>query len=131
MIKQESAFDPDATSSAEARGLTQVIPDTGKGIASALKISGFTVEDLYRPHLSVEFGVFYLDNQLDNFKGNPYIALSAYNGGPSNAANWSKANPPENGFDIFVDGISFRETRQYVRIVYTNYAVYRQLYRAR
>ncbi|MEI7554671.1 tetratricopeptide repeat protein [Candidatus Chlorohelix sp.] len=131
LIKQESAFDPTATSGAEARGLSQVIPATGRGIASALGISDFSLEDLYQPYTAIRFGAFFLNRQLDNFNGNPYAALAGYNAGPSNVGDWLKANPPEKDFDLFVDGITYGETRQYVRIVYTNYAVYRELYKSK
>ncbi|NWJ46619.1 MAG: transglycosylase SLT domain-containing protein [Chloroflexi bacterium] len=131
LIKQESAFDPTATSGAEARGLSQVIPATGRSIATTLGISDFSPEDLYQPYTAIRFGAYFLNRQLDNFNGNPYAALAGYNGGPGNVGDWLKANPPEKDFDLFVDGITYGETRQYVRIVYTNYAVYRELYKSK
>jgi soluble lytic murein transglycosylase len=131
LIKQESAFNPDATSSADARGLAQVIPSTARGIATALDKPNFKIEDLYNPYTALEFGGFYLSGRLKDFGGQPYEALAAYNGGAGNVERWSRANQPRQNFDAWVEGINFPETRQYVQIIYANYYLYRQIYAAR
>jgi|GEM_PF-2390513 len=129
LVKQESAFDPLAQSGADALGLTQVIPSTGKGIATSLGKTDFQPQDLFRPYTAIEFGTYYLGQQIKNFEGDPYAALAAYNSGAGNLDEWLKANPPEKNFDRFVDGITFSETRLYVKIIYSNYYLYRQIYR--
>ncbi len=119
---QESRFDPFALSLADARGLTQVIPPTGKGIASALNRPDFSPDDLYRPAVAVEFGAWYLANQLSTFGGDPYRALAAYNAGAGPIPRWAAGDP-----DLFLERIDYSETRSYVRQVYLHHALYRRL----
>lgn len=123
MIYQESRWQAGAQSSAAARGLLQVIPDTGRWVANRLGDSDFTPADLYRPLTSLQYGSYYLDYCLDEFDDNPYQALAAYNGGPGNARRWGAADP-----DLFVEQITFSETRSYVELVYTHYQAYIRAY---
>jgi soluble lytic murein transglycosylase len=126
LVRQESFYDPDAGSSAGALGLTQVIPPTGEAIADALGIDDFTVDDLFRPQLSLRFGANYIGSQLRAFDENPYHALAAYNGGPGTAANAIETAGDD--IDLFVEDLEFDETRLYVKLVMENYARYRHLY---
>ncbi|MFQ3632853.1 transglycosylase SLT domain-containing protein [Roseiflexus sp.] len=128
LLRQESAFDPAATSWAGARGLAQVMPATGQGIAQALGVTGFREIDLYRPDLSVRFGAFYISRQLTAMNGSLEGALAAYNGGPGNARRWSGGAPITDP-DLFTERIDFAETRNYVKSVIAQYDVYRRLYR--
>jgi len=128
LLRQESAFDPAATSWAGARGLAQVMPATGQGIAQALGVTGFRDIDLYRPDVSVRFGAFYISRQLTAMNGSLEGALAAYNGGPGNARRWSGGAPIADP-DLFVERIDFSETRNYVKSVIAQYDVYRRLYR--
>jgi soluble lytic murein transglycosylase len=116
LVRQESFFDADAGSGAGALGLTQVVPSTGQQIAAKLGVTGFTVDDLYRPKISLQFGASYLASQLAAFDGDPYRALAAYNAAPGDDD------------DLFVEELEFDETRLYVRLVMENLARYRQLY---
>jgi soluble lytic murein transglycosylase len=128
LIRQESTFNPRARSSANALGLAQVVPSTGQGIASALGRPGINNEDLYRPMVAVEFGVFYLGRQLGTYDNRVYPALAAYNAGGGNVNGWV-AEFGGDDQDIFMELIPFAETSYYVRIVYENYQHYRRLYR--
>jgi soluble lytic murein transglycosylase len=123
MIYQESRWQAGAQSSAAARGLLQVIPDTGRWVANRLGDTDFTPADLYRPLTSLRYGTYYLDYCLDEFDDNPYMAIAAYNGGPGNAARWAADDP-----DLFVEQITFAETRSYVELVYTHYHAYGRAY---
>ena len=128
LIRQESAYDRYARSSAGARGLTQVMPATGEGIARALGRTSFTTADLYRPEVAIEFGAYYLAEQLTRFNGNVYQALAAYNAGPAAVPRWTTglaATDP----DLFLERIAYRETSSYVRLVGTFYYLYRLAYR--
>ena len=127
LIRQESLYDPQATSVAGALGLTQVIPSTGKDIAEKLGRRDFTPRDLLQPSLSIEFGAFYLGDQLRLFEGNLYLALAAYNGGPGNALRW-RDDPAAVDPDLLTETIDLEETRSYLELVLANYAVYRFLY---
>jgi len=127
LLRQESWFSSHALSSADARGLSQVLPSTGTGIARSLGRSRFDAEDLYRPWESILFGAWYLAEQIRNLGGRPLLALSAYNGGPGNTLRWSGRNMGIDP-DDFVDAIDFAETRGYVRSIYQIYSRYQQLY---
>ncbi len=127
MMRQESAFDPEAGSSAGAFGLTQVIPGTAREIARALGKAPFEFGDLARPNIAIQFGAYYLGGQLRNFDANPYHALAAYNGGGGNASRWIRAaGGPD--IDRFYEEVDFGETKLYLRLVLQNYAWYRHLY---
>lgn len=123
MMRQESLYFPRAVSSADALGLTQVIPDTADGIAAALKEEDFRYLDLFRPNVSIRFGAYYIGTQLNGFGGNERAAVAAYNGGPGNAGSWLATAGGDN--DVFVETITFAETRSYVELVLENYALYR------
>ncbi|HEY5639564.1 MAG TPA: transglycosylase SLT domain-containing protein, partial [Dehalococcoidia bacterium] len=123
MMRQESLYFPRAVSPAEAMGLTQVIPPTADGIAEALGEDDFTYLDLFRPNVSIRFGAYYIGTQIEEFGGNERAAVAAYNGGPFNAGSWLEAAGGDN--DVFVETITFSETRAYVELVLENYALYR------
>ena len=127
LMRQESAYDPRAHSGADAYGLTQVIPDTGQGIAAALGEPDFTPADLYRPAVAVRFGTFYLAETLARFDGNVFQALAGYNAGPGRVPDWATGAAAADP-DLFIEAIDFPETQHYVRIVWENTQVYRRLY---
>ncbi len=128
LIRQESAFEPQARSPADARGLTQVLPSTGQGIAAALGRSGWQPDDLFQPAVSIEFGAFYLAQRLARYENHLYPALAGYNAGDGNVRAWlhdfGLADP-----DLFLERIPFPETHDYVQRVYANYLNYQRLYR--
>ncbi|MCX7840211.1 MAG: tetratricopeptide repeat protein [Anaerolineae bacterium] len=123
LIRQESKFNPWATSSADARGLAQVIPSTGREIAQRLKVTNFTLDQLYLPYISVRFGVWYFAQQLQTF-GEPLYALIAYNAGASRVKQWQQAD-----LDYTIEEIELTETATYVRIVYNNWKQYQWIYK--
>lgn len=127
LLRQESLFNPGATSWAGARGLGQVMPTTGQGIAQRLEVPDFHVDDLYRPHVSIRFGAFYISQQIQGMQGSIHGGLAAYNGGAGNAQRWAGgtfvADP-----DLYIEGIDYPETKGYVNLVYGYYGAYRQLY---
>ena len=127
VIRQESLFEGFVKSNAGARGLMQVIPDTGAQIASELGWpERYDDNDLYRPNVSVRFGSYYLARNRDEFGGNMYAALAAYNGGPGNSAIWNSLS--NNDPDLLVEIIRFEETRNYIRLIYEIYGTYRMIY---
>jgi len=125
LIRQESRFNLTARSYADARGLTQVIPSTARLIAQRLGIRDFTLDSLYRPYRSIQFGAWYLGEQLRRFEGDVLAALAAYNAGPGNARRWRRLTDDP---DMFVASIHLDQTQDFVRWVMEQYAVYRQLY---
>ena len=126
LVRQESLFESFARSGAAAQGLSQVIPDTGAWIAQRLAWPGFDNEDLYKPYVGLNFGAYYLSEQLRNFNGHVHAALAAYNGGPGNAARWLASAGADH--DTFVDSVDFPETRLYIERIYEGFNAYRYLY---
>ena len=127
LIRQESFFDPRAGSSAGALGLTQVVSSTADQIAADLDLQDeFSDEDLYRPNVSILFGGHYLSQQLEAFDGQLAAALAAYNAGPGSASRWADA--AANDDDLFLEQVSFDQTRAYVKLVTENLAAYHALY---
>lgn len=125
MIRQESGFNPWSTSSADARGLGQVIPSTGRDIARRLNVQNFSLDQLYLPHVSIRFGTWYFAQDLKNFN-EPIYALAAYNAGAGRVKLWERPD-----LDLAVEEIHLSETASYVRIVYTNWRQYQTIYAGR
>ena len=129
LVRQESLFGVSAASAANAHGLMQLIPSTAEAMAENLGMSGLTLSDLYRPVINVQLGAGYLAQQRDAFGGNYFMALAAYNGGPGSASFWGDLAGGDD--DLFVEVIRYEETRNYVRRIYENYVIYRDIYQVR
>ncbi len=127
LVRQESLFESFARSGAAAQGLSQVIPDTGTYIATLLRWPNFVNEDLYKPYVGLNFGAFYIDQQLGFFDGHVHAALAAYNGGPGNAARWYEQAGSD--LDLFVETVNFPETRLYIERIFVGFVIYDYLYR--
>jgi soluble lytic murein transglycosylase len=126
LIRQESGFNPRATSAAGARGLMQVMPAVGRQIARTRRIPDWSDQLLYQPEVSIELGTSHLAASLAEYD-ELARALAAYNAGGSRVARWSRKAgvvDPE----LFIERIPFEETRDYVRIVMRNRDLYRALY---
>lgn len=127
VVRQESLFDGFATSFADARGLMQVVPPTGAEIAGQLGWPpDYTADDLYRPMVSIRFGVHYLATQRQRFDGDLFDVLAAYNGGPGNTLVWEQLAPDDP--DLFLEVIRLAEPHRYIRTIYEAFAIYRRLY---
>jgi soluble lytic murein transglycosylase len=112
LMRQESEFDAYAESVAKAKGLTQIIPQTGDEIAAALGVRDFAQETLFQPKRSVEFGAWYFGLRLRR-NGGVVRALASYNAGDGNVDNWT--GPGREDPDIFAEYIPFAETHDYVK----------------
>jgi soluble lytic murein transglycosylase len=127
VIRQESLFEPFAESSAAASGLMQVIPTTGQEINRELVFSpNFVTSDLNKPYVSVKFGSYYLAKQRRLFDGDMFATLAAYNGGPGNALRWKEQGQGDH--DLFLETVSFDETKRYIRLIVINQAIYNAIY---
>lgn len=131
IMRQESAFNHQAISSAGARGLMQLMPATGRDMAKKVRVKGFKVDDLWQPNMSIRLGSEHLSDHLAYFGKTDEprqlgLALSAYNAGLEPARRWSRRLPKDD-VDEFVESIPYRETRNYVKLVYRNYQVYSYL----
>lgn len=126
LVRQESLFESFARSGAAAQGLSQVIPDTGAYVANLLSWPDFVNEDLYKPYVGLNFGAFYLNQQLNTFDDHAHAALAAYNGGPGNAARWY--DQAGGDLDLFVETVNFPETRLYIERIFAGFVIYDHLY---
>lgn len=126
LIRQESSFNPRATSPVGARGLMQLMPSVGRTLARGRGISGYTDESLYDPAVSIRLGTRHLSSLFRSGRGIERV-LAAYNAGESRVVRWSnKAGTADP--ELFTERIPFVETRDYVRIIARNQAFYRALY---
>jgi soluble lytic murein transglycosylase len=127
VIRQESLFEGFVRSNAGARGLMQIIPDTGAQIASELGWPPvYGEDDLYRPNVSVRFGSYYLNKNRDLLDGSTYGSLAAYNAGPGNSLVWKGLAGDDP--DLFLEVVRFEETRNYIRFIYEIFDTYRKIY---
>ena len=129
IIRQESEFDPSAISSANARGLMQLIPSTAQMQA---RREGMTYERAAlttNPDYNVTLGAAHLADLIDDFGGSYVLAIASYNAGPHNARNWISewGDPRSRSVDVvdWIELIPFSETRNYVQRVTENLQVYR------
>jgi soluble lytic murein transglycosylase len=127
VIRQESLFDPEARSVADARGLMQVLPSVGAQLARSAGIGEFEPVLLYQPAVNLPFGIEHLSGALKRFEW-PARALAAYNAGADRVDRWQSIRGVRDDPEIFVERIPFAETRDYVRKVLRNQALYRTLY---
>lgn len=126
IMRRESAFAPEVTSSADARGLMQIIPPTARAIALELKVPPADDAELYSPEWNIRLGTWYL-RALTARLHHPTLVAAAYNGGPGSVARWAKERGEEQ-LDQWVEEIPFKETRGYVKQVTCDLFIYRQLY---
>lgn len=128
IIRQESAYNPHITSSANAMGLMQVIPPTGKRVAKQLKFQNFTPSQLYDPETNIAIGTAYFAGLLEKFDGNVFRAIAGYNAGPNATAKWWKAPGDTEHSEEVVEDITYKATRDYVKQVFRNQLIYRRIY---
>ena len=126
LMAQESTFTADIRSSANARGLMQVMPGTGRQYARKMGIRPFTTASLSRPETNVRIGTQYFKDLVDRFGGIHY-ALASYNAGDGRVAGWIKESP-DLAPDEFIDSIPFPETQNYVKRILGTAEDYRRLY---
>lgn len=127
LVRQESAFAPDAHSPANALGLMQLLPTTARRLAKQAKIR-YAHSRLLDPDYNVRLGTIYVAGLQRQF-GTIESALAAYNAGEDRVALWTAGQNYREPAE-FVESIPFTETRQYVQIVTRNADIYRRLYGA-
>ena len=130
VIRVESGFHPKAVSAKGARGLMQVMPDTGRWIAGELGMEEFDPEMLYEPTVNLKVGTWYLAFLRREYDGDLPLTLAAYNAGRGNVNKWIEEQR-WTGREEDLDCIPFPETREYVKKVLRLYDKYRKVYRGR
>jgi soluble lytic murein transglycosylase len=127
LIRQESEFNAGAVSRANALGLMQVLPGTGKKLARELRVRRFSSNLLLTPNTNLQLGTRYFRQLLERYDGSLEYALAAYNAGSDRVQDWV-ANGNFRDAPEFVESIPFTETREYVQAILRNATVYRKLY---
>jgi len=126
LIRQESLFEPQAVSWVGARGLSQIMPSTGRWLARRIGFRGYSTARLLEPEVNVRFGTHYLGELIEDYDGDVLRALAAYNGGPEAVKRWWNYSG-SGDTDVFVEDIGYPETADYVRRVYRYASVYRDV----
>jgi len=124
VIRQESAFNPSVRSHAGAMGLMQLMPATARHVARKLLKHKRAPRrrDLADPDINIELGTTYLSDVLERLEQNPVLATAAYNAGPHRVSRWLPQR--QLPADVWIELIPFRETRQYVKRVFTYAVIY-------
>jgi soluble lytic murein transglycosylase len=129
LIRQESAFDVGAVSSAGARGLMQLMPATAKSVAKKIGVKYAEKKLTTDGSYNVTLGRAYVDDLLNRFGGSYILAAAAYNAGPSRARDWiyTYGDPRQRGVDVidWIESVPFDETRNYIMRVLENTQIYR------
>jgi soluble lytic murein transglycosylase len=126
LIGQESTFDPKIRSVANAWGLMQIVPATGRRLGKTLGLGTVTTARLTDPELNIKLGTYYFSRLVEQF-GGTYYALASYNAGENRVVRW-KAERPGLDEDEFIDDIPFPETQNYVKRILGTAEDYRMLY---
>lgn len=126
LIAQESTFDAGVRSSANAWGLMQIVPSTGRKLARSVGLRGFNTATLTNPEINIRLGTQYFSQLVAKF-GGTYYALASYNAGDSRVARW-KEDRTDLDEDEFIDDIPFPETQNYVKRILGTAEDYRRLY---
>jgi soluble lytic murein transglycosylase len=126
LIRQESEFDPSVISYANAYGLMQLLPVTGKAMAREEGMKNFQTFQLLDPETNIRLGCRYLRQMLNKVGGVQEYALAAYNAGDARVLDWEAAGP-YSGIDEFVESIPITQTREYVEGILRNIETYKAI----
>lgn len=122
VMRQESLFNPEAVSSANAYGLMQLLVPTARGVARRWKLPTPTPETLFQPQTNLQLGAAYLSELREKSGGNLLLALGSYNAGPGAVARWLPEQPMD--ADIWIENIPYNETRGYIQKILWHITVF-------
>jgi soluble lytic murein transglycosylase len=128
LVRQESTFRHAIKSRAGATGLGQIMPATGRYLATAIGLSDYDDRLLEVPEINLRMGTKYLGDLMRRYSGAADLALAGYNAGPSRADRWRREFNYGRDTDAFRAAIPFDETRGYVMVVLRNASLYKYLY---
>ncbi len=127
LIREESRFDPQALSSASARGLTQMVLPTAHRLAQQIGFENLEARDLHSPPVSIALGAAYVAELISQFGNSAHMVLAAYNAGEDQTRVWRSycySREPEE----FYSKVGFNQTRNYLRKVLSSREHYAELY---
>ena len=130
LIRQESEFDPKVVSYANAHGLSQIMPPTGRELARRMGIRGYSNALLFNPEVNIRMGAFHLRSMFNYFNQKIEHTIASYNAGMGRVGGWLKVSPASSFREPaeWVETIPFDQTRGYVQSVLRNADFYRRLY---
>jgi len=127
IIRVESKFDANAQSARGARGLMQIMPETGAWVAAKIGIENYNDVMLLDPEINIKIGTWYLANLSQEFDHDLIIVLAAYNGGRGNVRKWLEKEDWDGRHETIKD-IPFPETKEYIWRVLRDYERYKKIY---
>lgn len=125
VIYQESRFDPNVASHRGAKGLMQIMPETGEWVSLKMGLD-YTEDMLLDPETNVKMGTWYLKYLLDYYEGDERLALAAYNAGFGNVDQWMEDDSLYYG--DYLHNIPFSETENYVETIEKMEKIYKDMY---
>ncbi len=126
IIRQESAFNPQARSPVDALGLMQLMPATAQKIAQKYQVNYSGHQQLFTPNTNIQLGAFELKRLLKLRQDQFILAIASYNAASSAIDGWLKTRYRENPIE-FIEEVPYEETRVYIKLVLRNYIFYRRL----
>jgi soluble lytic murein transglycosylase len=126
IMREESGYRPKVISPVGARGLLQIMRETGTQLAGRVGRANFDVDDLFDPGMNIELGSFYLGELSRRFPTRISASIASYNAGPHVVADWVEGDPRQD--DEWVESIPYSQTRSYVKRVMRSLQAYRLLY---
>lgn len=127
VMREESGFRPDVLSVVGARGLVQIMPETGRRLAERLGATSYSPDELFVPARNLELGAAYLAELLARFGGRVSCVIASYNAGPEAVQRWLAQNGALEE-DEWIESIPYDQTRSYAKRVLRSFAIYQALY---
>ncbi|MEZ4872012.1 MAG: lytic transglycosylase domain-containing protein [Bdellovibrionales bacterium] len=127
IMRAESFFRATIESPVGAKGLMQIMPNTGRQVSQLIGEQDFVVEDLLKPKVNIRLGAKYLQRLLKMFGGQIPLAAAGYNAGPHRVETWLHQFG-DMEMDEFIEHIPYLETRNYVKKVSRHFSLYNKLY---
>lgn len=127
IIRAESKYQTAAESPLGAKGLMQIMPETGAWIAEQQGIKEFDSEMLHDPQTNIQLGCWYLASLTEEYEGRLPLIIAAYNAGRGQVRQWV-IDGIWDGTPDQVEKIPFEETRIYTKNVMKNYEAYQAIY---
>ena len=128
VMRTESYYQPDILSPANARGLMQILPSTGRKISACMNLAPPHPEALFDPDTNIRLGAWYISALTKEFGGQYPLAIASYNGGPFNVKRWVSQAPDGITMEEFIETIPFDQTRIYVKTILGHMYRYRILF---
>jgi soluble lytic murein transglycosylase len=126
IIRQESAFNPNARSPADALGLMQIMPEVAKAHANKVNKKAAHFEELYQPEINIPIGASLLEQLSKKYRGQFVLTAAAYNASEKAIRGWLQTRLHEDPLE-FIEDIPYEETRAYVKLVLRNFIFYSRL----